>query len=170
MALSGCSDTLGASLAYQLAGTEGLRLIHAEGKDEERETPPAEPLVVELLSEPQEEGLSTLVLLDEVLMYLRGQVEVRPASRGGLVNFFQYLTQAVVKVDQLRNGRIAPGVRPEEARRLWQPDLPGSVGGVRAANGGRRQSRQQGWMCRKSSDAASSSQTRFATPAPFGLT
>ena len=87
-------------LAYQLAGADGLRLIHAGGKDEERETPPAEPLVVELLSKPQEEGLSTLVLLDEVLMYLRGQVEVSPASRGGLVNFFQYLTQAVVKVDR----------------------------------------------------------------------
>ncbi len=87
-------------LAYQLAGVEGLRLIHAEGKDAERETPPAEPLVVELLSKPQEEGLSTLVLLDEVLMYLRGRVEANPASRGGLVNFFQYLTQAVVKVDR----------------------------------------------------------------------
>ena len=87
-------------LAYQLAGSDGLRLIHAEGKDEERETPPAEPLLVELLSKPQEEGLSTLVLLDEVLMYLRAQVEVTPASRGGLVNFFQYLTQAVVKVDR----------------------------------------------------------------------
>ena len=86
-------------LAYQLAGADGLRLIHAEGKDEERETPPAEPLLVELLSKPQEEGLSTLVLLDEVLMYLRGQAEVAPSSRGGLVNFFQYLTQAVVKVD-----------------------------------------------------------------------
>ena len=87
-------------LAYQLAGADGLRLIHAEGKDEERETPPAEPFVEELLAKPQEEGLSTLVLLDEVLMYLRGQVEVKPASRGGLVNFFQYLTQAVVKVDR----------------------------------------------------------------------
>ena len=87
-------------LAYQLAGADGLRLIHAEGKDEERETPPAEPLVVELLSKPQEEGLSTLVLLDEALMYLRGQVEVSPGTRGGLVNFFQYLTQAVVKVDR----------------------------------------------------------------------
>ena len=53
-----------------------------------------------MLSKPQEEGLSTLVLLDEVLMYLRGQVEANPASRGGLVNFFQYLTQAVVKVDR----------------------------------------------------------------------
>ena len=86
-------------LAYQLAGSDGLRLIHAEGKDEERKTPPAEPLLVELLSKPQEEGLSTLVLLDEVLMYLRGQAEVAPSSRGGLINFFQYLTQAVVKVN-----------------------------------------------------------------------
>ena len=87
-------------LAFQLAGSDGLRLIHADGKDEERETPPAEPLVVELLSKPQKEGLSTLVLLDEVLMYLRGQVEGDPSSRGRMMSFFQYLTQAVVKVDR----------------------------------------------------------------------
>ena len=87
-------------LAFQIAGADGLRLVHAEGKDEERETPPAEPLMVELLSKPQKEGLSTLVLLDEVLMYLRGQVENDPSSRGRMVNFFQYLTQAVVKVDR----------------------------------------------------------------------
>ena len=87
-------------LAYQLAGADGLRLIHADGKDEERSTPPAEPLMVTLLSKPQEEGLSTLVLLDEVLMHLRIQVESDAASRGRLVAFFQYLTQAVVKVDR----------------------------------------------------------------------
>ena len=87
-------------LAFQLAGAAGLRLIHADGKDEERETPPAEPLVAELLSKPQDEGLSTLVLLDEVLMYLRGQVEGDPSSRGRMMSFFQYLTQAVVKVDR----------------------------------------------------------------------
>ena len=87
-------------LAYQLAGAGGLRLLHADGQDAERETPPAEPLLVELLSRPQRDGLSTLVLLDEVLMYLRAQVETVPASRGRLVNFFQYLTQAVVKVDR----------------------------------------------------------------------
>ena len=87
-------------LAYQLAGADGLRLIHAEGRDEERETPPAEPLVVTLLSKPQEDGLSTLVLLDEVLMYMRVKVEVNPTSRGRLLAFFQYLTQAVVKVDR----------------------------------------------------------------------
>ncbi len=87
-------------LAYQLAGADGLRLIHAEGRDEERETPPAEPLVVDLLSRPQEDGLSTLVLLDEALMYIRAQVETNPATRGRLIAFFQYLTQAVVKVDR----------------------------------------------------------------------
>lgn len=87
-------------LAYQLAGADGLKAIHAEGKDQERESPPAEPLLVELLSKPQEEDLSTLVLLDEVLMYVRGRVETEPAWRGHMVNFFQYLTQAVVKVDR----------------------------------------------------------------------
>ena len=87
-------------LAFQLAGAEGLKFIHAEGEDEERETPPAEPLVVELLSRPQEEDLSTLILLDEVLMYIRIKVENDPDWRGRLMSFFQYLTQAVVKVDR----------------------------------------------------------------------
>jgi len=87
-------------LAYQLAGADGLKLIHADGKDEERDTPPAEPLVVDLLSKPQEDDLSTLVLLDEVLMYIRNKVETDPTWRGRLVSFFQYLTQAVVKVDR----------------------------------------------------------------------
>ena len=32
-------------LAFQIAGADGLRVLHADGKDEERETPPAEPLV-----------------------------------------------------------------------------------------------------------------------------
>ena len=87
-------------LAYQLAGAEGLRMINAEGKDEERDTPPAEPLIVGLLSKPQEEGLSTLVLLDEALMYLRAQAETDQSARGRMVAFFQYLTQAVVKADR----------------------------------------------------------------------
>ena len=87
-------------LAFQLAGADGLKLIHADGKDAERDTPPAEPLVVELLSKPQQDDLSTLVLLDEVLMYIRAQVEAAADSRGRLISFFQYLTQAVVKVDR----------------------------------------------------------------------
>ena len=87
-------------LAFQLAGGDGLKLIHADGKDAERDTPPAEPLVVELLSKPQQDDLATLVLLDEVLMYIRAQVEAASDSRGRLISFFQYLTQAVVKVDR----------------------------------------------------------------------
>ena len=87
-------------LAWQLAGPDGLKAIHAEGEDRERETPPAEPLLVDLLSRPQEDGLSTLVLVDEVLMYVRSRIEADPAWRGRLTSFFQYLTQAVVKVDR----------------------------------------------------------------------
>ena len=87
-------------LAWQLAGADGLRLIHANGRDAERETPPAEPLLVELLAKPQADDRATLVLLDEVLMYLRVQVEIDPSWRGRLISFFQYLTQAVVKVDR----------------------------------------------------------------------
>ena len=87
-------------LAFQLAGADGLRILHADGADAERETPPAEPLVADLLSRPQRDGLATLVLVDEVLMYLRAQVETVPALRGRLVGFFQYLAQAVVKVDR----------------------------------------------------------------------
>ena len=87
-------------LAFHLAGADGLRLIHAEGRDEERDSPPAEPLVAQLLSKPQEEGLSTLVLLDEVLMYLRGLGPNTQPTPNQMVNFFQYLTQAAVKVDR----------------------------------------------------------------------
>ena len=87
-------------LAFQVAGAEGLRIIHAEGQDEERNTPPAEPLMIELLSKPQDEGLATLVLLDEVLMYLRALADVDPSSPGRMVNFFQYLSQAIAKVDK----------------------------------------------------------------------
>ena len=75
-------------LAWQLAGSDGLRLIHADRQDTERETPPAEPLLVELLAKPQADDLATLVLLDEVLMYLRVQIEVDPSWRGRLISFF----------------------------------------------------------------------------------
>ena len=87
-------------LAFQLAGADGLRLIHGEGLDAERKTPPAEPILVELLSLPQKDGLATLVLLDEVLLYLRGLKASNSSGSTHLVNFFHYLTQAVVKVDR----------------------------------------------------------------------
>ncbi|MDE0506372.1 MAG: DUF499 domain-containing protein, partial [Candidatus Poribacteria bacterium] len=86
-------------LAYQIAGDEGLRFIHGDGNDFERDSPPAEPVLSELLSKPQREDLATLVLLDEVLMYLRDMVETDASWRGRLISFFQHLTNSVVKVD-----------------------------------------------------------------------
>ena len=86
-------------LAYQLAGSDGLRLLHADGQDAERESAPAENLMVELLALPYQDGLSTLILIDEVLMYAREKIGKDPAWRSRLVNFFQYLTQAATKVD-----------------------------------------------------------------------
>ncbi len=87
-------------LAWQLAGAEGLKFLHAEGEDCERESAPAENLLADLLSLPGREGLVTLVLLDEVLMYAREKISLDPIWRGRLQNFFQYLTQAATKVER----------------------------------------------------------------------
>ena len=87
-------------LAFQLAGADGLRLLHPDGADEERETPPAEPLLTALLSRPQAGGLATLVLIDEVLMYARQKAAAEEVWRARLIDFFQYLCQAAVKVDR----------------------------------------------------------------------
>ena len=87
-------------LAFQLAGAEGLRSVHADGRDEERETPPAEPLLAKLIAQPQERGLATLILVDEVLMYAREKAGIDPVWHDRIKDFFQYLTQAVAKVDR----------------------------------------------------------------------
>ena len=88
-------------MAFQIAGADGLRLLHAEDKDAERESPPAENLLRELLALPQNEGLATLVLIDEVLMYAREKAGLDPAWRHRLQDFFQYLTQAATMVDRV---------------------------------------------------------------------
>jgi phosphoserine phosphatase len=49
-------------LAFQIAGADGLRLLHPDGEDMERARPPAEPLMEELLRRPQAEGRATLVM------------------------------------------------------------------------------------------------------------
>ena len=87
-------------LAFQLAGADGLRALHADGRDQERDTPPAEPLLVKLIERPQERGLGTLILIDEVLMYAREKAGADPVWRDRITDFFQYLTQAVAKVDR----------------------------------------------------------------------
>ena len=87
-------------LAYQIAGDEGLMLLHADGKAEERESAPAENLLTQLLEIPVKKGLGVLVLIDEVLMYAREKYAQDPRWKDRLVNFFQYLTQAATKVDR----------------------------------------------------------------------
>ncbi|MDD9864539.1 MAG: DUF499 domain-containing protein [Gammaproteobacteria bacterium] len=87
-------------LAFQLAGAEGLRAIHADGEAEERETPPAEPLLAKLIDAPRERGLATLILVDEVLMYARGKADLDPKWRERIMDFFQCLTQAAAKAER----------------------------------------------------------------------
>src|SRR5262249_39224980 len=78
-------------LAWQIAGVDGIRLLHPDDKDEERQSAPAENLLRDLLDRPSKEGLSTLVLLDEVLMFARSAVDVDPGWTERLKNFFQGL-------------------------------------------------------------------------------
>ncbi|BAY28158.1 AAA family ATPase (plasmid) [Calothrix sp. NIES-2100] len=87
-------------LAFQLAGVNGLKLLNAEGTDAERESAPAENLLTDLLKMPQQQGLSTLILIDEVLIYAHEKVGLDDKWRSRLTNFFQYLTQAATKVSQ----------------------------------------------------------------------
>ena len=87
-------------LAYQLAGDEGLKLLHAEGKAEERNTPPAEATLTQLLSLPLKEGMGSLILLDEVLLYAKVRCHTEPGFLDILIGFFQYLTQAAAKVEK----------------------------------------------------------------------
>jgi len=87
-------------LAYQIAGDDGLKLLHADGQAEERNTPPAENTLTDLLSLPLKEGLGTLVLIDEVLLYAKVKTRSDPGWLDILTSFFQYLTQAAAKVDR----------------------------------------------------------------------
>ena len=87
-------------LAWQIAGEEGLRVLNAGKSADERESAPAENTLTELLELPVKEGLGVLILIDEVLMYVREKVAIERKWRDRMVNFFQYLTQAATKVDR----------------------------------------------------------------------
>ncbi len=87
-------------LAYQIAGDDGLKLMHAEGKAEERNSPPAENTLTDLLSLPLKAGMGTLLLIDEVLLYAKVKVRSDPGWLDNLISFFQYLTQAAAKVEK----------------------------------------------------------------------
>lgn len=87
-------------LAYQIAGDDGLKLLNAEGKAEERNTPPAENTLTDLLSLPLKSKMGTLLLIDEVLLFAKVKVRSEPGWIDILTSFFQYLTQAAAKVER----------------------------------------------------------------------
>ena len=84
------------ALAYQLAGDVGFAMVAEHDADYIN---PAEQTLVELIKVPQKDKLSTLILLDEALMYTRTAVNDDPKRFGILQDFFQALTQAVEKVN-----------------------------------------------------------------------
>ena len=87
-------------LAWQLAGQKGLEILNGGKGKEERDTAPAENVMSDLLAVPNAEGLASLVLLDEVLMYARQKVAQDRSWLIKLQAFFQALTQAAVKSDR----------------------------------------------------------------------
>lgn len=81
-------------LAYQIAGDVGLKLLNANGKAEERTTPPAENTLTDLLPLPLKSKIGTLSLLDEVLLCTTVRCHTEPGFLDILIGFFRYLTQA----------------------------------------------------------------------------
>ena len=89
--------TLWGALAYQLAGDAGY--VRLKSHDEDF-TVPAEPLLVDLLRAPLQDGLGALVLVDEAVWYYRQAVLKDPRMLGAIKDFYQVLNQAVAKVDR----------------------------------------------------------------------
>src|ERR1051325_324386 len=87
-------------LAWQLAGKKGLEILNGGKGMAERDTAPAENVMMDLLAIPNAEGVSSLILLDEVLMYARQKVAGDKSWLIKLQAFFQALTQAAVKTDR----------------------------------------------------------------------
>jgi hypothetical protein len=86
-------------LAYQLADEEGLRILNPAENGAERDTPPAENVLVELFAVAKQQGRAVLILMDEVMMFARVQIAADPRWKDFLSYFFQCLTQAVEKVE-----------------------------------------------------------------------
>jgi hypothetical protein len=87
-------------LAWQLAGMKGLEILNGGKGMAERDTAPAENVMTDVLAVPNAEGVSSLILLDEVLMYARQRVAQEKGWLIKLQAFFQALTQAAVKTDR----------------------------------------------------------------------
>ena len=87
-------------LAWQLGGKKGMEILNGGKGMAERDTAPAENVMMDLLAVPNAEGVLSLILLDEVLMYARQKVAQDKAWLTKLQAFFQALTQAAVKTDR----------------------------------------------------------------------
>ena len=87
-------------LAYQIAGDRGLEILNPGMGGAERETPPADPTIQEVLAVPHEDGLATLILLDEILYWVRLLVADNVVWKDRVGEFFQALTQAVVATNR----------------------------------------------------------------------
>jgi hypothetical protein len=87
-------------LAWQLAGKKGLEILNGGKGMAERDSAPAENVMLDLLAIPTAEGVASLILLDEVLMYARQKVAEDKSWLIKLQSFFQALTQAAVKTDR----------------------------------------------------------------------
>ena len=87
-------------LAWQLAGEKGLEILNGGKGMAERDSAPAENVMLDLLAIPNAEGIASLILLDEVLMYARQKVAEDKSWLIKLQSFFQALTQAAVKTDR----------------------------------------------------------------------
>ena len=146
-------------LAFQIAGDEGLRALHPDGANEERETPPAEPLLADLLARPQAQGLATLILIDEVLMYAREKAAMAGGWPRGPAD--RLLPVSVPGGDQgrpLRSRRLAARFRSREDRHVRQGADRSRYSTSSTGRGKRASSR-----CRRQ-DVAEVLRRRFFTP------
>lgn len=80
-------------LAWQIAGEEGLRILRPDTPFDEREEPPAQGVIEDVLKAA---GVPVLILVDELLMYGRGKARQNNDWVSRLQDFFHCLTQAVV--------------------------------------------------------------------------
>ncbi|HEV8574323.1 MAG TPA: DUF499 domain-containing protein, partial [Dehalococcoidia bacterium] len=87
------------AIAWQIGGDKGLETI-GSNRDDERDDAPYTNVLTELFRLPEAQGLGTLILLDEVLMWAREYVGTDDDRLDRLRNFFQRLSEAVKAVNR----------------------------------------------------------------------
>ena len=120
-------------------------------------------MLANLLALPPKQGLGTLILVDEVLMYARGKAGMGQVWRERIVDFFQHLVQAVTKVD--RAAMVASLLASDQGRyddmgQALQSDLSTSSGD----RGRKASSPSDGRMSPRCCAAGSSTRTACTIP------